>query len=305
MLHLLLYNSASATLEGYQPQLAQPKERLAFYFNFISPKYFQTLGTPVLRGREFTAQDAAGAPRVVIVNEATARRYWPGQEVIGKRLKLGNADQFAEVGGGGGNSKYKNLTEDPQPTIYAALAQNYAPDLTIHVRSATEPQALLAALRRETQSLDRRLPLYNLKTLAEQRDGSLYTERLAAALLTLFGLVALSLAAIGLYGVMSYGVTQRTREIGIRMALGAQGSDVLKLVIKQGLLLAIIGIALGLIAAFAFTRVMKSMLYEVSATDPLTFGVIALGLLTVALLACRIPARRATQVDPLIALRCE
>ncbi len=296
----------SASIEGYQPQ---PNERVGFNFNIITPNYFQTLGTPLAQGREFTAQDAAGAPPVVIVNEATARRYWPGQDAIGKRLKYGNLDQFAEVVGVVRNSRDKGLTVDPRPAIYAPLLQQYAPDMTLHVRTAMEAQTMLAAMRREAQSLDAQLPVHNLGTLAEQKDGSLYEERLAAALLTLFGVLALSLAAVGLYGVMSYGVTQRTREIGIRLALGAQPRDVLKLVIKQGMILTIIGLATGLAGALALTRLMSTLmsnlLYGVTATDPLTFAVIALLLTAVGLLACWVPARRAAKVDPLVALRHE
>ena len=294
----------SATIEGYQPQ---PNERLPFNFNVIGPNYFKTLGTPLAQGREFTQQDVAGAPRVVIVNEATARRYWPGQEAVGKRVKYGNVDQFAEVVGVVRNSKEKGLTEDPRPAIYAPLLQNYAPDMTLHVRTATESQPMLAALRREAQSLDPQLPVYNLRTLAEQMDGSLYEERVATALLTLFGLLALSLAAVGIYGVMSYVVAQRTREMGIRLALGAHPRDALKLVIRRGMSLTLIGLMIGLVAAFALTRLMaafmSNLLFGVSPTDPLTFVVISLLLTAVALLACWVPARRAAKVDPIVALR--
>src|SRR5262245_50973145 len=294
----------SATIEGYQPQ---PKERLAFDFNVIGPNYFKTLGTPLAQGREFTPQDAAGAPRVVIVNEATARRYWPGQEAVGKRLKYGNVDQFAEVIGVVKNGKEKGLTENSRPAIYAPLPQNYAPDMTLHVRTATESQSTLAALRGETQSLDPQLPVYNLRTLAEQKDGSLYEARVATTLLTLFGSLALSLAAVGIYGVMSYAVAQRTREMGIRLALGALPRDTLKLVIRQGMILTFIGLTLGLAAAFALTRLMatlmSNLLYGVSPNDPQTFVVISLLLTAAALLACWVPARRAAKVDPIVALR--
>src|SRR5262245_7102865 len=294
----------SATIEGYQPQ---PDERMPFNFNVISPDYFKTLGTPLAKGREFTAQDAAVAPRVVIVNEATASRYWPGHEAIGKRLKYGNVDQFAEVVGVVRNSKEKGLTEDPRPAIYAPLLQNYAPDMTLHVRTASESQTMLATLRREAQSLDAQLPVYNLRTLAEQRDGSLYEERVATALLTLFGLLALSLAAVGLYGVMSYAVAQRTREMGIRLALGAHPRDALMLVIRQGMILTGAGLMIGLAAAFALTRLMATLmsklLFDVSPTDTPTFVVISLLLTAVALLACWAPARRAAKVDPIVALR--
>jgi predicted permease len=271
--------------------------------NAISPNYFRTLGASLSRGREFTAQDTAGAPLVVIVNEAAARRYWPGQEVVGKRIIRGS--QFAEVVGVVRNSKEKGLTADPRPALYLPLLQNYFPELTLHVRTATPSQTLIAAVRRESQLLDPTLPIYNLGTLAQQKDGSLYTERLAAALLTLFGLLALSLAAVGIYGVLSYMVTERTREMGIRLALGARPRDLLQLVVGQGMTLTLIGLVIGVGAAFALTRLITKLLFGVSATDPLTFVVIPLLLAVVALLACWIPARRATRIGPLVALRYE
>jgi macrolide transport system ATP-binding/permease protein len=280
-----------AIIEGAKPQPA--------YHNAVSPTHFRTLGIPLVRGREFTAQDTADAPRVFIVNETAASRYWPGREAVGQRLNGG------EVIGVVRDSKERGLTADPRPTIYKPLLQNYFPELVLHVRTATPSQTLFAAVRRAVQALDPTLPVYNLKTLAEQKDGSLYTERLAAALLTLFGLLALSLAAIGIYGVLSYTVTERTRELGIRLALGARPRDVLKLVVGQGLLLVLIGLVIGVGAAFALTRLLAKLLYGVSATDPLTFVVIPLLLAGVALVACLVPARRATRVDPLVALRYE
>jgi macrolide transport system ATP-binding/permease protein len=282
-------------IEGSRPQ--------PININAISPNYFRTLGASLARGREFTAQDTAGAPLVVIVNEAAARRYWPGQEVVGKRIVRGR--QFAEVVGVVRNSKEKGLTADPRPALYLPLLQNYFPELTLHVRTATPSQTLLAAVRREAQSLDPTLPVYNLQTLAQQKDGTLYAERLAAALLTLFGLLALSLAAVGIYGVLSYAVTERTREMGVRLALGAHPRDLLKLFVGQGMMLTLIGLVIGVGASFALTRLIAKLLFGVSATDPLTFVVTTLLLAVVALLACWIPARRATRVDPLAALRYE
>jgi putative ABC transport system permease protein len=292
----------SATIEGYQ---TQPNERLAFNFNVITPNYFQTLGTSLVRGREFTPQDVADAPRVVIVNEATARRYWPGEDAVGKRLKYGNVDQFAEVVGVVSNTRDQGLTADPRPAIYAPLLQQYAPDMTLHVRTSMEAPTLLAAIRREAQALDATLPVYNMKTLAEQKDGSLYRERMAGALLTLFGLLALLMAIIGLYGVLAYAVAQRTREMGIRMALGACPRALFKLVVGQGMVIVLIGLVIGVGVAFALTRLIEKLLFGVSATDPLTFAVIPLLLAGVALIACWIPARRAMRVDPLVALRSE
>jgi len=286
-------------IEGSRPQPVNT--------NAVSPNYFQTLGASLAQGREFTAQDTAGAPLVVIVNEAAARRYWPGQEVVGQRIIRGKGriTEFAEVVGVVRNSKEKGLTEDPSPALYVPQLQNYFPELTLHARTATPSQTLLAAIRREAQLLDPTLPVYNLGTLAQQKDGSLYTERLAAALLTLFGLLALSLAEVGIYGVLSYSVTERTREMGIRLALGARPRDLLKLVVGQGFMLTLIGLVIGVGASFALTRLIARLLFGVSATDPLTFIVIPLLLTGVALLACWIPARRATRVDPLAALRYE
>jgi len=282
-------------IEGSRPQPVNT--------NAIGPNYFQTLGASIAQGREFTARDTADAPLVVVVNESAARRYWPGQEVVGKRIVRGR--QFAEVIGVVRDSKEKGLTADPRPALYTPLLQNYFPELTLHVRTATPSQTLLAAVRREAQSLDPTLPVYNLGTLAQQKDGSLYTERLAAALLTIFGLLALSLAAVGIYGVLSYAVTERTREMGIRLSLGARPRDLLKLVLRQGMILTLIGLVVGVGASFALTRLIAKLLYGVSATDPLTFVVIPILLTGVALLACWIPARRATRVDPLVALRFE
>ena len=284
-------------IEGSRPQPVNT--------NAIGPNYFRTLGASLGQGREFSARDTPDAPLVVIVNEAAARRYWPGQEVIGKRIIRGRGNQFAEVVGVVRNSKEKGLTADPRPALYLPLLQNYTPALTLHVRTATPSQTLLAAVRREAQSLDPTLPLYNLGTLAQQKDGSLYTERLAAALLTLFGLLAMSLAAVGIYGVLSYAVTERTREMGIRLSLGASPRDLLGLIVGQGITLTLIGLVIGVGASFALTRLIAKLLFGVSATDPLTFIVIPLLLTGVALLACWIPARRATRIDPLVALRYE
>jgi predicted permease len=291
-----LFWVSGATIEGYQPQ---PGERFAFDFNAISPNYFRTLGTPLVSGREFTAQDTADTPKVVIVNEVAARRYWPGQEAVGKRTSRG------EVVGVVRNSREKGVTEDPRPLIYLPLLQSYAGELTLQVRTAADPQTLLGAVRREVQSLDTTLPLYSLRTLAEQKDGSLYAERLAALLLTLFAVLALLVAAIGIYGVLSYAVTERTREMGIRLAHGAQARDLLKLVVGQGMRLTLIGLVIGVGVSFALTRLISRLLFGVSPTDPLTFIVIPLLLAVVALLACWIPARRATRMDPLAALRYE
>ena len=291
-----LFWISGASIDGYDPQ---PGERLAFDMNAIGPGYFRTMGTPLLTGREFTDRDTADGPRTIVVNDAAARRYWPGQNPIGRRTSRG------EVVGVVADSREKGLTQRPKPAIYMPLLQSYAPQLTLHVRTAQNPEALAGAVRREAQALDAMLPIYNVRTLAEQRDGSLYAERMAAALLTLFGLLASLLAAVGIYGVLSCAVRERTREIGIRLAHGAPPRDLLKLVVGQGMLLTLIGLVFGVSASLALTRLLAGLLFGVSATDPLTFAVIPLALATVALLACWIPARRAMRMDPLVALRYE
>jgi predicted permease len=294
-------------IEGYTPA---PGESVTFDFNLAGPDYFRTMKMPIVRGREFTSQDDAKAKRVVIINETVARTYWPGQDPIGKRLFLGSvydprSVEVPEVIGVVKDSKYRSLTEQVNPAMFLPVSQHYRPDLALHVRTAGDAGATIAAVRKLAQSLDASLPVYSVRTLEEQKRRSLYAPRLAATLLGGFGLLALALAAIGLYGVMSYSVAQRTREIGIRMALGAQSGDALKLIARQGLALAGVGLILGIGGALVLTRLMQTALYGVSPTDPLTFGFIAALLAAVALLACWIPARRATQVDPMIALRCE
>jgi len=291
-----LFWISGATVDGYQ---AAPGERMAFDFNAIGPNYFRTLGTPLVGGRDFTAQDAAGAPRVVIVNEAAARRYWPGQDAVGRRTSRG------DVVGVVRDSKEKGLTQESRPAMYLPLLQNYVGELTLHVRTATDRQGLLNAVRREVHALDATLPLHNLGTLAEQKDGSLYVERLAAALLTMFALLALVVATVGIYGVLSSAVIERTHEMGIRRACGAQTGDLVRLVIGQGMLPTLIGVVIGMAGALALTRLLQSLLFNVSATDPLTFALIPMLLIAVALVACYLPARRSASVDPLAAIRCE
>jgi len=289
-----LFWVSGASIDGYEPQ---PNERMAFDFNAVSPGYFRTIGTPLVSGREFTAGDTPDTPRVIVVNEAAARRYWPGTDPVGRRTSRG------EVVGVVRNSREKGLTVDPRPTIYLPLFQNYNPDLTVHVRSAIAPSTVFAALRREVREVDGTLPLYNVVTLAQQRDGSLYTARVAAALLTLFAALAVALAAVGLYGLLSYSVTERTREMGIRVAQGAQPRDLLRLIIGKGMLLAAVGCALGIGAASALARLVQQLLFGVEPQDPLTFVAVTLLLGGVTFVSCWIPARRVTGLSPMTALR--
>jgi predicted permease len=309
-LPLGLYGGArrSMTIEGYT---AQPGESSEINSSFVSPGYFETLRIPLLQGRTFQNQDNANAPGVALINEAFARRYWPGQQPLGKRIQMGavrsgvNDAPYITVVGVVKDGKYATLGEEATPFIYLNLAQSYGPSPTLIARTRGNPLDSLPAVRGEAAALDKNLPLYDVKTMRQHLGLALAPARLAGSVLGVFGLVALTLAAAGIYGVMAYSVAQRTREIGIRMALGANARDVLRLVARQGMTLVLIGMAIGLTAALAMTQLLKSLLFGVSATDPLTFGAIALLLAAVALLACWIPARRATKVDPMVALRTE
>jgi macrolide transport system ATP-binding/permease protein len=276
-------------------------------YNVVTPGHLDTMGIPLLLGRQFTERDDAGSPRVAVINETFARQVWPNENPVGKFFKLRpRADnQSVEVIGVGRDARGQSLIDDPPRVAYFPLAQRYSGEMTLHLRSATKPELLTAALRQEIRALDPTLPVYNVKTLEQYQRDYLFTQRFQAALIGGFGLLALALASLGLYGALSYGVAQRTQEIGVRMALGARTGDVLRLVVGKGIRLIAAGVALGLAGALAAARVLKSLLFGVSATDPLTYAAVAALLTCVALLACYIPARRATKVDPLIALRFE
>jgi len=287
----------------------QPPERgISIGYNLVGQDYFQTLGIPLARGRGFTAQDRRGSVNVLVVNEAMAQRLWPNAEPVGQRLRIRN--ESFEVIGVARNTKYRSLSEESRPFLYFSVLQREAAripagDLKLLVRSAEESAGVIAAIRKEAQRLDANLPLFDAQTLGEGMRFALIPTQLAGALLSVAGMLALVLATVGIYGVVAYAVGQRTREIGIRLALGAQTTDILRLVIRQGLLLTSLGIALGLAAALTLTRVMSSFLLGVSANDPATFVFIALLLTVMAFFACWIPARRATKVDPMVALRHE
>jgi predicted permease len=287
---------------GYQ---ARPGEEMAVLFNQVAPQFFATFGAPMLLGREFTAQDTPESPKVVIVNQGVARRFFGSENALGKRITLENYKDL-EIVGVVADAKYRNLKEAAPLTAYIPFSQyeQLAPR-TLCVRATGDASALVAAIRQEVRNLDSNLPVFNVKTFAEQINDSVSRERLIAMLSSFFGFFALLLAALGLYGVMAYAVARRTREIGIRLALGAQTASVRWLVLRETLLLALIGIAIGLPAALFSSRLTEGLLFELKPTDPLTITLATLLLLSIAALAGYLPARRATKVDPLIALRSE
>ncbi|HET9994451.1 MAG TPA: ABC transporter permease [Candidatus Acidoferrum sp.] len=273
--------------------------------NNVSPGYFSTLRVPILGGRDFNDFDREKTTPVAVVNKAMANLLWPGQEAVGKHFFIVVDPTKYEVVGVVGTTVVGQIGEDPQPQAFFPLRQQYSPFATLAVRTTGDPEALMGAVRTQVNQLDRNLALTNGQTIGQTLAQGLWPSRMGAALLGLFGLLALVLASIGIYGVLSYSVSQRTSEIGIRMALGAQSKQVLALVLKQGMLLAVIGAVLGVVVALPVARLASTLLYGVSPTDPLTYISITLLLITVALLACYIPARRATRVDPLVALRYE
>jgi predicted permease len=291
----------------------QPPARDAYQpsalYAVVGTRYFETMGVPLLAGREFAEQDRVGGADVAVVNETFVRQFFPGltpAEAIGQRYSNNDKDtRFIRIIGVARDGKYWTVGESPQPFVWTALAQNPRSRLSLMAQTDGEPQALLNAVRGTIQALDAKLPVSNARTLNEHLGSAFMPVRLAAATLGSFGLLALLLAAIGIYGVTAYSVAQRTRELGIRLALGADSRAIVRLIVRQGMWLTIAGLALGLAGALLLTRLMKGVLYGVSATDPLTFGLIALLLAIVALLACWIPARRAAKVDPMIALRQE
>jgi putative ABC transport system permease protein len=274
--------------------------------NVIGPKYFQTMGIALLQGRDFNPQDTEDHPAVVIVNEAFVRRHFANADVIGKRLSFNGAKgPWREIVGVVRTSKYLTLGEAPTPVAYVPLQQNHETGMVLHVRTRVDPASVAGAIRNEVQSLEKNLPLGNPETMSQRVSNSLYAARMGAILLAVFGGLALLLASIGLYGVMSFAVARRTRELGIRVALGAKPGDVFRLVLRQGMTLVIAGLVLGIGVAVAVTRLLASFLYGVSTTDVFTFTAIPVLLTLVALLACYLPARRATKVEPLVALRYE
>jgi putative ABC transport system permease protein len=262
---------------------------------------------PIVRGRAFTEHDKAGAAPVVIVNETLARKHWPGQDAVGKRIRLYGPLERApwmEVAGVVEDVRHA-LNEPVIPEFYLPHAQDPWNAMALVARTNVDPASLAAALRQQVWSIDKDQPVFDVRTMQEVRSMSVTMYSFSSVMLGIFAGIALLLASIGIYGVMAFAVTQRTQEIGIRMALGARATDVLRLVVSHGMKLALLGIAIGLAGAWALTRFMAGLLVGVQATDLLTFAVVPVFLFIATLLACYLPARRATKVDPLVALRYE
>jgi putative ABC transport system permease protein len=275
--------------------------------HWSTPDYFSTLDIKLLRGRVFTERDRVGQPKVVIVNEAAAKKFWPNQDPIGKTVTLGQGGfhDGAEVIGVVANVRYRTIEAPHEPDTYIPLAQSYQSRMRLFVRSRLDPQSLTTAIRQEVRALDPNIPLIEVKTMDERLGDAMWRTRVGAWLLSAFAGLALLLTAIGIFGVMAQTVSQRTAEIGIRMALGAQARDVLRLVLGRAAVLTVAGVAIGTAFALGLTQVMTALLYEVEPGDPSTLATVAVVLTLVALLACFLPARRATRIDPVTALRSE
>jgi putative ABC transport system permease protein len=306
VLQPLVTNSGIFSIEG--KPLPPPEHRVEYPVEVVSPGYFETVGMAIIRGRGFTEADHADAPRAVVINETMAREAWPGQDPIGRRIRSGDETSTAPwmtVVGVIRDAHRAEVTRAIRPELYMSTLQSTPRTQTLFVQTAVEPDAMVAAIRREVQTIDPQLPLFEVTTLEREVAVTLTPARFQAVLLGSFAAIALLLATIGIYGVTSHAVSQRTQEVGIRMAMGAARGDVLRLILVEHLRPALAGLALGLAGALALSRFLQSLLFGVTAEDPLTFALVAIVLLAIAAIASWVPARRATRVDPLIALRTE
>jgi predicted permease len=307
------YRSSNITVLGRSSEGDQADK---VWEHWVGAKFFETTETPLLLGRSLTEQDNAHAPKVAVVNQAFVRRFFPDEDPIGKRFLFGqysdpqkahSPEKLIEIVGVVRDAKYSTQRQENPPTIFLPAVRNPGGmgQMTFVVRAVGDPLTMIPAIREAVRQIDRNLPLSRFMTVNAQAEERLVQERLFARLTTFFGMLALLLVSIGLYGVMAYSVAQRTQEIGVRMALGARASDVLRLFIRQGMTVTAVGLAIGVAGALALTRLVASLLFGVSATDPPTFVGVALLLAGVALVACWIPARQAAKVDPMVALRSE
>jgi putative ABC transport system permease protein len=289
--------------------VAKGEEPSADFFA-INDGYFKTLGVPIIKGRDFNERDGEKAPPVIIVNQSFAEKFFPGEDAVGKRIRPGISTsklepQMREIVGIVGDVRNRNLSSELRPGYFIPMAQIPFNQMTVIARTTNDPHTLITAVQNEVHSMDSQVPVFNIKTMDEHISATVAAPRFNTTLLAIFAAVALILTIVGLYGVMSYAVAQRTNEIGIRMALGARIANILGLVFKQAIVMVLIGEAIGLAGAFVLTRVISSLLFGVTPTDLTTYVAVALILGAVALLATLLPARRATKVDPLVALRYE
>jgi len=281
-------------------------EEITINYTQVGPRYFETLKIPLSAGREFGPLDTPTSPAVIVINESMARRYWPEGTALGGRIRKG--ETTIEVVGIAADTKYASLTERPVAQLFYPLSQRNASTVRLIARTTGDPTALVGGLRDALRGLDANLPVYDARTMQEHMQGALFVQRMAADLLGAMGVLALLLAAIGLYGVMSYAVSQRTQEMGIRLALGASPGSLLGMVVGQGMKLTAIGLLIGMalaLGAFGSIGAVRSLLPGISPLDPMTFIAVPLTLTLIALVASWIPARRAGRVDPLVALRVE
>ncbi len=307
---LPLGNGQMVTTFGIEGRPVAQSQQPRTNAHIVAPGYFDAMGIRLVKGRDFTVRDTATANQVVIVNETLARRNFPNEDPIGKRIRPGVSAgpgdaPMREIIGVVGDVRFRRLSEAPNSEVYLPHAQVPVNGMALVVRADGDPHGVIGAVRNEVLTMDSNLPVHSVRLLDEFIGNSLAQQRFSTLVLLLFALVALLLTAVGLYGVVAYSVTQRTHEIGIRVALGAQTRNALALVLRQGMMLSLTGVGIGLAGSFVLTRFLQTLLFGVRANDPLTFALIAVLLLAVALVACYIPARRATKVDPMVALRCE
>lgn len=301
--NLPLWGRMATGLQVEGRQQRSEADKITAIVNTVDLLYFEAAGVAIDKGRGFTASDREDSTPVAMVNEKLANDYWPNQEALGKRIQLPGERAMRQIVGIARTANYSALAEPPQPCVYVPLEQNYSDAMNLYVRSQGDPEAIMKPVQREVRAIAPQIMVNDTRTGRQIIDGGLFQARVAVALLSVFGLLALGLASIGLYGIMAYSVNQRKREIGLRMALGAAQAKVLRLILKQGMSLVLMGVLIGLGAALLVGRLLSRMLYGVSATDPVSVATAAGVLLAIALLACYLPARRASRVDPLIALR--